>query len=586
MRIGLKLTAAFLGIASLVAAAGYIAQRTGRELKQQMERLSQSAIRQMASTTELTVALYAERLAAHESIAPRRRPGGGALEPAPAARSAGELTELARSLEGPSAQELQRELARHQELMDRFRALLDDDADAAERFLEDRVCRHFEEELFPRLRAIRRRAESESTGGIRGAERALVVADQRRGLLLVATAAVAVSIGLIMSRSIGKPLHALQQAAQEIGRGRLDTRVAIGSRDEVGALAASLNGMAAQLREKTVSKDYVDNIIRSMQEMLIVADPDRRIRLANPAACSELGYAADELLGRPLESLLCPHEPHGEEGRSPSEGRSGEGFMQTKSGGRIPVLFSAAEMGDVSGAPAGVVCVALNVSRQKDTEDRLRASLREKDVLLKEVHHRVKNNLQIISSLLSLQAQGIGDRETARLFEESQARVRSMALIHEQLYRSEDVAHVNFAAYVRELIDNVQQGFGGPAARIAFRLDVEPVPLPLDLAIPCGMIVNELVANALEHAFPDDRPGEIRVGFGREGEGYCITIADNGVGMHGGPAPAKATSIGLKVVEALARQLHGRLERADREGTVVTIRFDDPEPKPPSAEEP
>jgi two-component sensor histidine kinase len=164
-----------------------------------------------------------------------------------------------------------------------------------------------------------------------------------------------------------------------------------------------------------------------------------------------------------------------------------------------------------------------------------------------------------------------------RLFEESQARVRSMALIHEQLYRSNDLAHVNFATYVQELVDHLRQGFGGVAARVRFCLDVQPVPLLLDWAIPCGMIVNELVTNALEHAFPGQRSGEIRIAFGREDDSYWITVADNGVGMREGLAAGETAATGLKVVQALTRQIHGRLDHVQHEGTTFTIRFDRPE---------
>jgi two-component sensor histidine kinase len=275
--------------------------------------------------------------------------------------------------------------------------------------------------------------------------------------------------------------------------------------------------------------------------------------------------------------LFTPEDPLAEGALSSAEARSGEGLMQTRSGDHVPVHFSAAEMRDEAGRRTGIVCVALNVSRQKDTERRLRASLREKELLLNEVHHRVKNNLQVISSLLSLQAQEIRDPKMVRLFQESQARVRSMALIHEQLYRSDDLAHINFAAYVEELVDNLKQGFGSAAAHVTFRLDIQPAPLLLDLAIPCGMIINELVANALEHAFPEDRSGEIRIAFGRDDGVYCITVADNGVGMREGLAVGGATSIGLKVVQALTRQIHGRLDHANREGTIFTIHFDNPE---------
>ena len=452
MRIGLKLTAAFLVVALLVAAAGYLAQLTGRKLKQQMERLSHSAIRQMADATEVTIALYGDQLDARRQITMAR--SGGALEIRSGDPDTTESTELASSITRPSLERLRQDFDEYRELMNRFHGLLDEDIDAAEQFLEHQVRDHFENELAPRLVTIREQAEDESTRGIRSAERALAVADQQRGMLLVAAAAVAVSIGLFMSRSIGRPLGTLQRAAQDIGRGCLDTRVAIRSRDEIGMLAAAINQMAAELREKTVSKDDVDNIIHSMREMLIVADANLRIRLVNPAACSELGYATVDLVDRPLQDLFAVDGLFADGELSAPVASGVEGFMQTESGDRIPVHFSAAQMRDEAGRPTGIVCVALNVSRQKDTEDRLRASLREKDLLLKEVHHRVKNNLQVICSLLSLQAQGIHDPKMARLFEESQTRVRSMALIHEQLYRSNDLAHINFAAYVQELVDN------------------------------------------------------------------------------------------------------------------------------------
>ncbi len=590
MRIGLKLTAAFLVIASLVGAAGYIAQRTGWQLQQQLERLSHRAIRLMAVTTEVTVGLYADHLAAHQQILARRRPETGASPPTGGRTRRGqrsgalqtteegvaELAELVLSGTSPSLERLQERFARHQELMDQLGGLIDADIDAAEQFLEGPIRRHFENELLPGLVAIRQQAEQESTGGIRSAERALVVADQRRGMLLVATAAISVSIGLFMSRSIGKPLRTLQQAAKDIGRGCLETRVAIRSRDEIGTLAASLNQMVVELQEKTVSKNYVDNIIRSMQEMLFVADSHQRIRLVNPATCSELGYTAADLVDRPLQELFAPDDPCPEEARRSADAHGNECSMQTASGRCIPVHFSAAEMRDEAGGLAGTVCVALNVSRQKETEHRLRASLREKELLLKEVHHRVKNNLQVISSLLSLQAQEIRDPEMIGLFEESQSRVRSMALIHEQLYRSDDLAHIDFAAYIRELVDNLKQGFGSAAARVDFCLDTQAAPLLLDLAIPCGMIVNELVANALKHAFPGDRRGEIRIAFRREDQACRITVADNGTGMSQRQAIGEGSSIGLKVVQALTRQIHGKLDHTCDEGSVFTIRFADP----------
>jgi two-component sensor histidine kinase len=230
-------------------------------------------------------------------------------------------------------------------------------------------------------------------------------------------------------------------------------------------------------------------------------------------------------------------------------------------------------MEDDQGEVEGYVCVASNISRQKEAEEQLVASLHEKELLLKEVHHRVKNNLQVISSLLNLQAREIRDPEAARLFQDSRGRIRSMALIHEQLYRSEDLARIDFAAYVRDLVHHLERGLGQDAAPVRFRIDVQPLSLPLDLAICCGMIVNELASNAQKHAFPNNRAGEIRVGFSFQSGLYHLTVADNGVGFQAEMADSATPSLGLKVVQALTRQIRGELDVQHDKGTTFTVRF-------------
>jgi two-component sensor histidine kinase len=248
--------------------------------------------------------------------------------------------------------------------------------------------------------------------------------------------------------------------------------------------------------------------------------------------------------------------------------------VRTRNGGRIPVHFSIAELRDDHGELDGYVCVASNISRRQEAEDRLVASLREKELLLKEVHHRVKNNLQVISSLLNLQANSLQDPEVIRLFHESQGRVRSMALIHEQLYQSDDLVQIDFAAYVRDLVQHLQQGLGNGSNRTEFHLQIEPLPLSLELAIPCGMIVNELVSNAQKHAFPEGCVGEIRIEFACHSGVYCLSVADNGVGLsRQRVVEPDGPSLGLSVVEALTRQLHGELEVCQEAGTRFVIRF-------------
>lgn len=531
MRIGLKLTAAFLSIASLVGAAGYMAQRTSKQVEQQMEVLSRSAIVKVADTMEITVALYASQLASH-ALMVATRSGQAGDEPARAA-------------------------ARHGPVAERLQAV-----DAG-----------LERQRLAAESLIRWATGEELTGGIRTTERAMVVANGRRGLLLVAAAVCAVLMGFFVSRSIGVPLGLLERAAAEVGQGRFDVRVAIRRRDEIGMLAAQVNQMAADLKATTVSRTYLDNIIRSMREMLIVVDPELAVRRVNPAACAELGQTEDQLAGRSLPELFIPDDlpDPGQLLEALSPGM--ECFMKNASGAPIPVHCSAAEMRNEMGRPEGFVCVASNISRQKRAEAQLRASLQEKELLLKEVHHRVKNNLQVISSLLNLQSREISDPEIAQLFQESQGRIRSMALIHEQLYRSSDLARIDFAAYVEDLVGHLRRGVGRRAAPVTFQLEVQPLPLPLDLAIPCGMIVNELVSNALEHAFPDGRSGEIRLRFTQDADGYHLAVADDGVGIKKDRSDAQPPSLGLRVVEALTRQIDGDLTVRHNGGARFEIRF-------------
>ena len=606
MRIGLKLTAAFLSIASLVGVVGYLAHTTNREVEQNMDRLSRSAIVKVADATDITAALYAGQLAAHALLQDARARINERSPSLPSADRHGnlqlhqsrvsnalarqnqvvdsiirwaeekeldKLAERERTHTLESLRQLQEECAIHKRTQDEFLAMVDRDPGRAELFLENRLCGHFESQLLPQLNAYREQAEQELTQAVRATERAIVVAEQRRSLLIVVAAAGAVLMGLFTSRIIGRPLTELQQAAQEVGRGRFDVRVSPRSRDEIGSLAASINQMAVDLQQTTVSRGYLDNIIQSMREMLIVADPELKIRHVNPAACTELQCKQDDLENKTLRDLFGPEE-FSEQDNLPEILAPGiECLVQDVHGTLIPVHCSAAKMNDAKGELDGYVCVASNISRQKEAERQLVDSLKEKELLLKEVHHRVKNNLQVISSLLNLQARELHDPGMARLFLESQGRIRSMALIHEQLYRSSDLARIDFAAYVQDLVRHLEQGLSNETVPVCFRLDIRPLPLSLDLAIPCGMILNELVSNAQKHAFPPGQTGEICVVFDSDSKGYFLTVADNGVGIQNGIDSTDASSLGLKVVQALIRQIRGKLDVRREQGTNFTIRF-------------
>ncbi len=214
------------------------------------------------------------------------------------------------------------------------------------------------------------------------------------------------------------------------------------------------------------------------------------------------------------------------------------------------------------------------IAERKQAEKQIRASLREKEVLLKEIHHRVKNNLQVVSSLLRLQAHSLKNADALAAFEESCIRVQSMALVHEKLYQSSDLSELDFATYAPSLTDSLMSAFGTDPSVICLQLDVERVSLDINQAIPCALILNELVSNALKYAFPNGRSGEIRLRMHRDAAGQVsLVVSDNGVGLPVDYAPDKAETLGLQLVHTLARQLRGSIEVSRAAGTQFTLTF-------------
>jgi two-component sensor histidine kinase len=225
-------------------------------------------------------------------------------------------------------------------------------------------------------------------------------------------------------------------------------------------------------------------------------------------------------------------------------------------------------------------------------EEQIKLSLQEKEVLLKEIHHRVKNNLQVISSLLSLQSKGVEDQSALELFRESRDRIRSMALIHEKLYRSQDLARIDFSEYIRSLAAYLVRSYRGSSGPVALKVNADDVLLGIDTAVPCGLIINELISNSLKHAFPPngDKPaavdalvdaptvkeGEIRVELCSDQDHQqqlTLIVGDNGVGFPEGLDFRETESLGMQLVNTLVGQLDGTVELYCNGGTQFKITF-------------
>ncbi len=211
---------------------------------------------------------------------------------------------------------------------------------------------------------------------------------------------------------------------------------------------------------------------------------------------------------------------------------------------------------------------------RRRAEEQIKASLEEKEVLLKEIHHRVKNNLQVVSSLLDLQASNISDQRTVDMFRDSQNRVTSMGLIHERLYQANDLARIDFAEYIKELSANLQFSYARDGSEVQIETVADSIFLDVDTSIPCGLIINELVSNALKYAFPNGQGGHIRIGLTQTGDDQLqLVVQDNGIGLSEEIDLRKTKSLGLKLVHTLSRQLRGQIEITSQSGTAFKISF-------------
>jgi PAS domain S-box-containing protein len=231
-------------------------------------------------------------------------------------------------------------------------------------------------------------------------------------------------------------------------------------------------------------------------------------------------------------------------------------------------IFSHHEYGKV------FVAIQQDITQQKQADDKIRASLQEKEVLLQEIHHRVKNNLGIVSGLLQMQCRRTQDAQATAILRDSQNRIASIALVHEKLYRSEELADIDFAQYIPDLTTHLFDSYNISSNRVRLNIQVENASLNIEKAIPCGLIINELVSNALKYAFPDKQVGEIQVKFYQEsGVNLILIIRDNGVGLSAEFDRTKTKTLGLTLVQGLVKQLRGNLDINSQQGTEFKITF-------------
>lgn len=322
-------------------------------------------------------------------------------------------------------------------------------------------------------------------------------------------------------------------------------------------------------------------VVESAPNGMVMINMEGRIEMVNVQAERVFGYSRNEMLGQPVEMLVPERFRNQHPGlrnlfftdpKSRPMGAGRDLYALRKDGSEFAVEIGLNPIETEEGPM--VLSAIVDISDRKSKEERIKEALQEKDILLREIHHRVKNNLQIVHSLLDLQLTRIEDSAIVEMLQETQNRIQSMALIHQTLYQSQDFSGVDFRFFLENLVSMLSASYGLDAGRIRMSIDSVDVLLPLNIAIPCGLLVNELITNSLKHAFPDDRPGEIRISLTRiDGDRVGLVASDDGVGIPASLDLANTGSLGIKLVNLLSEQIDGEISIRRENPTEFTVVF-------------
>jgi len=349
---------------------------------------------------------------------------------------------------------------------------------------------------------------------------------------------------------------------------------------------ALINSVCRRLGQFIELKQAEEELIRLSRAMkvstdsVVISDINAKIIDVNEATLKMYGtHDKEDLIGKNSFDLIVPEDrEYALEGMKKvlQKGytKSREYNIITKDGDGTPVEMSVSTINDKDGKPIGFVGISRDITERKKAEEQIKASLKEKEVMLQEIHHRVKNNMQIMSSLLKLQFAKTKSKKLQEMLKISQNRIHSMALIHERLYQSKDFARIDFAYYIRSLTVYLFHSYRVNTNIVRLKTDVRDVHLDINRAIPCGLIVNELVSNSLKHAFPGGREGEISIKFYSNKQGkITLVVSDNGVGFPEDIDFRSTESFGMQVVNDLIEQLRGTIKLDRKGGTTFKVKF-------------
>lgn len=338
--------------------------------------------------------------------------------------------------------------------------------------------------------------------------------------------------------------------------------------------------IAAHIRTRqrlNANQKYVRMLIDSSLDMIFACDEEGRITEFNTSAQNIFGYTPEEVMGKDI-SILYADKIHSDQIGELifSDGNyTGEAEHLRKDGSTFAAFVNASLLKNDKGEIIGTMSISRDITRIKEAEEQLKKSVHEKELLLKEIHHRVKNNMQVISSILKLQSAYVNDPKVVELLDECRNRITSMAFIHATLYMKKDFANINFAEYVSNIASNLQQSYVSSDKKILLRLDVPDFNLHIDDAIPCGLIINELLTNSFKYAFAKKKSGQVGISVKLKKENVILAIWDDGAGFPKTVNYRDTPSLGLQLVNSLTEQIGGKLKMESRknEGTRFIIAF-------------
>ena len=386
---------------------------------------------------------------------------------------------------------------------------------------------------------------------------------------------------VLLDRIVLSRLSNLDAAVKRISSGDdLSARVPVIGRDEIASLSRAINGMLDWLnmssRELQESESRYHAIVEDQSELICRFKPDGTLDFSNEAYRRYFGTEGQPAQEQNFIQTLPPVTRKGVEDTIRSLSREEPAkIVECRFDINGKTLWLQWNIRAVFGPQGQVVelqAVGRDITELIEDEEQIKASLREKEALLKEIHHRVKNNLQIISSILSLQEIKVTDKASREMLRDSRNRIKTMALIHEKLYGSYDLSSINMDEYIKGLLKNLLSSYGNN--KVHTRTDCEDISLNIDTAIPLGLIINELLTNSFKYAFPGDKGGEIFVELHAAGPGkYVLTVGDTGVGIPENIDVRHSNSLGLELVNALVEQTKSSLVVERNNGTVFKITF-------------